>query len=113
MAETYPDLTGDGVVTFSAGGNVGLVGINVTTVPDYVSILSAGTPRRVNGIGWIALQFPDDPEFGTGELVFSAPVVWIDFEQQAVWPAKLGIYGDRLAYHFEPGAVVTLYMNFA
>lgn len=113
MTEIYADLSGDGVVTFSSGGNVGLVAINVTTLPDRVSILSGGTPRRVGNVGWIALQFPDNAEFGTGDLVFSAPVVWIDFEQQAVWPAKLGIYGDRLAYHFEPGVVVTLYMNFA
>lgn len=112
MAEIFADLSGDGVVTFSSGNNVGLVGINVTTLPDDVTILSAGTPRRLYGVGWISLQFPDNAEFGTGDLVFGARVVWIDFEQQAVWPEQIGIYGDRFAYHFEPGAVVTLYLNF-
>lgn len=112
MAETFADLSGDGVVTFSSGGNIGLIGIHVTTLPTNVHVLNDVTPRRLYGVGWISVQFPDDAEFGTGSLVYGAPVVWIDFEAQACWPEHVGIYGDRIAYHFEPGAVVTLYLNF-
>ena len=112
MAEHFLGLSGEGEVTFSSGGNIGLIGAVVQALPVGVAIMSGTTPRRMMNIGWISVAFPDDPEFGTGALVYASHISFIEFDQHAFWPDHVGIYGDRIIYSFQPGAIVDLHLNF-
>lgn len=109
MTDVFTGLTGAGEVTFAAR-NVPLVGVEVTFLPPASGLLDAGDPKRVMRVGWIALCWTgDDP--GWPAVVFCAPPMFVDFERMGAWPAKLGVFGDRIRYSFATGAIVNLYVN--
>lgn len=110
MTEVFAGLVGDGASILSAARYVPRIGINVTTVPPGVPVLSGGSPRRLMKVGWIAPS-----RLGVGASwpasVFAERAKWIDFErEQLSYPAP-GVFADRVRYHLEPGVVATLYVD--
>lgn len=106
----FTGLVGDGAAVLPAPRFVPRVGVNLTTVPAGVAIMSGGAPRRLMKAGWIALG-----RMGVGAswpaAVFCDEARWVSFEREQLDYGPQGVYADRIRYHLEPGVVATLYAD--
>lgn|GEM_PF-3019855 len=110
MTEVFATLSGTGDATLAVPGHLDHIGVSVTTIPAGAGVMEATSPKRLMKVGWIA-PCRLGSETSWPATVFCGTAKWVDFEREQVSYPAPGPYADRIRYHFEPGAVATLYVN--